>query len=95
MTETLQLPGHELAHVTPMRLDVVNVSRSDAMPDSGTFPAPRLLDQLVGAAFLPAVSRIRVQVMPGSRLLPVGLWLMGWAVALAGQHPAAWMLAAP
>jgi hypothetical protein len=78
-----------------MGFDVVNVCGSDPKATLAALPAEGFLQQLSGAAFRPVIPWIRVQVMPGSRLLPVGLWLMGWAVAIAGQHPAAWMLAAP
>lgn len=65
VTEALKIALHELLHVALMRLDVVNVGCFDSKSCSGTFPAPWLPDKLVGAAFLPAVARIRVQVVPG------------------------------
>ena len=64
VTETLKIALYELLQVALMRLDVVNIGRPNPEPYLGTFPAPRLADQLVGAAFLPAVARIRVQVVP-------------------------------
>lgn len=91
VAKALKVAIHELLHVTLMRFDMIDVSCLDAKSNSSAFPAPWFPDQLVGAAFLPAVSWIRVQVVPDGRLLPDGLRFVSWAVAFTGQHPAARM----
>ena len=93
MAQALQQARHELHHVAPMGFDVVNVCSSDPKTTLAAFPAEGFLQQLSGAAFRPVIAGIRVQVMPGSRLLAGSLGLVAWAVAFTGQHPAAWVFA--
>ena len=79
--------------VSTVRHDVVSIRCPDSEPMLIAFPAERLPDQLVGAAFRPVISGIRVQVMPGSGLFAGDLGFVGWTPALAGNHPAPWVLA--
>ena len=66
MAKALQKAFCKLDHITPMWLDVINISGSDPLATLGALPAERLCQQLSGAAFRPVIARIRVQVMPGS-----------------------------
>ena len=72
-----------------MRLNVVNIRCPNTLAQPCAFPAPGLPDELVGAAFLPAIAWIRVQVVPGCRFLPVGRGFVSGAIAFACEHPAA------
>ena len=84
VAEALQVAFFKLLQIASMWVDVVNVGSPNAMPYSGTFPAPWFPHKLIGAAFLPAIAWIRVEIMPGSRRLPDGLGFVGWAVTLTG-----------
>lgn len=89
MTQALQFAFYEQDDVATMRRHMVNIRRwcSETMP--GAFPAEGLMDQLVGAAFRPVVSGIRVQVMPGSGFPADRLGFMRRAPAFGSDHPAA------
>ena len=93
VAQALKQALRELCHVASMRLDVVNIRCPDSETMLGALSAEGLPDQLVGAAFRPVVSGIRVQVMPGSGLFAGDLGFVSRAPAFTGNHPASRMFA--
>lgn len=71
-----------------MRDNVVNIRCPCPDAIGCADPAPRLSQELILTSLPPAIPGIGVQVVPGSGFLPQSLWLVGWAVALRGEHPA-------
>jgi len=70
MAQALQLAFAEQLDVAAMRNNMVNIGCLYTQTTSATITAERLAGQLSVSAVLPAISWIRVQVMPGSGFLP-------------------------
>lgn len=73
MAQALQLTRHEEFDVSTVRNDMVNICGLYAESVIGTDPAEGLAGQLSASPPLPAISWIRVQVMPGCRFFSVCL----------------------
>lgn len=64
VAKALQLTGREQLYVTAMWDNMVNIRRLHTETVTGTDPAEGLAGQLSASPPFPAISRVRVQVMP-------------------------------
>lgn len=85
VTQALQFAAEKQIQVAAVRNHMVCVRCLDTKPVLCTFTAERLAGQLSVSAAFPAKTRVRVQVMPGSRFFPLCLRFVIRAVPLRGQ----------
>lgn len=93
MTQALQLTRHEELDVPTMRDNVVNIRCLYTEPVTGTDPAEGLAGQLSASPPFPAISWIRVQVMPGCRFFALCLRFVIRAVAVRREDLTPWCFA--
>ena len=93
VAQALEFTAEEEANVSPVRDNMVSIRCRRPPPIPGADPTEGLCKQLITPPLCPAISGIRVQVMPGNRIFSKLLGLMLRAVSCIRQHSAAWMLA--